>query len=235
MKIGRKHTQGFCIKPDYWRGQAPLLKYWGGGQWPPWFLLHCIGNEASTINRCQLVCLWSCTHYIVCVDLFTIFGQTILFSFSLSPSLPPSLFLSLHHTLTFSHNTTSPFSLSLSLSLRALFSLIFTTPLSGSRLLHSSLQSLWTLRMSMYMYCPLLHLKHRSLGNKSSIILCHECYMYMYMSCVVCMTLYRYVINVYYAVAILVSYVSVHVAKLCHNRNAIKSRAYIPPGYTGTE
>ena len=35
MKIGRKHTQGFCIKPDYWGG--------GGGQWPswpPWFLLH---------------------------------------------------------------------------------------------------------------------------------------------------------------------------------------------------
>ena len=34
MKFGRKHTQGFCIRPDYWRGQAPLLKYWGG-QWPP--------------------------------------------------------------------------------------------------------------------------------------------------------------------------------------------------------
>ena len=25
MKIGRKHTQEFCIKPDYW----------GGGHWPP--------------------------------------------------------------------------------------------------------------------------------------------------------------------------------------------------------
>ena len=23
MKIGRKHAQGFCIKPDYWRGQVP--------------------------------------------------------------------------------------------------------------------------------------------------------------------------------------------------------------------
>ena len=29
LKIERKHTQGFCIKPDYWRDQVPLLKYWG--------------------------------------------------------------------------------------------------------------------------------------------------------------------------------------------------------------
>ena len=30
MKIGRKHTQGFCIKPDYWRGQAPPSEILGG-------------------------------------------------------------------------------------------------------------------------------------------------------------------------------------------------------------
>ena len=26
----RKHTQGFCIKPDYWRGQAPPSEILGG-------------------------------------------------------------------------------------------------------------------------------------------------------------------------------------------------------------
>ena len=31
LKVERKHTQGFSIKPDYWRGQPPLLKYWGEG------------------------------------------------------------------------------------------------------------------------------------------------------------------------------------------------------------
>ena len=25
LKKERKHTQGFCIKPDYWRGQAPPI------------------------------------------------------------------------------------------------------------------------------------------------------------------------------------------------------------------
>ena len=36
MKIGRKYTQGFCIKPDYWGGaRPPLLKYWGGGPVAP--------------------------------------------------------------------------------------------------------------------------------------------------------------------------------------------------------
>ena len=38
MKIGRKHTQGFYIKLDYWGGQAPPpLKYWGasGPPGPP--------------------------------------------------------------------------------------------------------------------------------------------------------------------------------------------------------
>ena len=41
MKIGRKHTHGFCIKPDYWGGggQAPFFEILGGA--PPWFLLHC--------------------------------------------------------------------------------------------------------------------------------------------------------------------------------------------------
>ena len=34
MKIGRKHTQGFCIKPDYWRGQAPPSEILGGGGGP---------------------------------------------------------------------------------------------------------------------------------------------------------------------------------------------------------
>ena len=30
MKIGRKYTQGFCIKPDYWGGQAPPSEILGG-------------------------------------------------------------------------------------------------------------------------------------------------------------------------------------------------------------
>ena len=42
MRIGRKHTQGFCSNPDYWGGgggggQAPTSEIWGGGSgpWPP--------------------------------------------------------------------------------------------------------------------------------------------------------------------------------------------------------
>ena len=31
----RKHTQGFCIKPDYWRGQAPPSEILGGASGPP--------------------------------------------------------------------------------------------------------------------------------------------------------------------------------------------------------
>ena len=35
MNIGRIRTQGLCIKPDYWGGQAPpLLKYWGASGLP---------------------------------------------------------------------------------------------------------------------------------------------------------------------------------------------------------
>ena len=30
IEIERKHTQGFCIKPDYWRGQAPPSEILGG-------------------------------------------------------------------------------------------------------------------------------------------------------------------------------------------------------------
>ena len=93
-----------------------------------------------------------------CVDLFT-------YKLLLIMHLPPSLSLSF---------SPSP--------LQALFSLIFTIRQRGSRLLLSSLQSLWTLRMPMYMYCPLLHLRHRSLDNKLSIILCYEwlgtCFMF---------------------------------------------------------
>ena len=35
LKIKRKHTQGFYIKPDYWRGQAPPSEILGGGPVAP--------------------------------------------------------------------------------------------------------------------------------------------------------------------------------------------------------
>ena len=46
MKIGRIHTQGLCIKPDYWGSQAPPppSEILGGPVAPlvPRFLLHCM-------------------------------------------------------------------------------------------------------------------------------------------------------------------------------------------------
>ena len=38
MRIGRIHTQGLCIEPDYWGGPRPPPPsevLGGGGQWPP--------------------------------------------------------------------------------------------------------------------------------------------------------------------------------------------------------
>ena len=60
------------------------------------------------------------------------------------------------------------------------FSLSVSFPLPPGIILSSlptpQSRSWWTLRMPMYMYCPLLHVKHRLLDNKSSIILCHKWY-----------------------------------------------------------